>query len=451
MCVVCAYRPHFVFIRGTIYSMEDKKICERAVLVGVIWGKETQETVDKSLDELERLLDTAGGECIARLTQSKDAPDVRTVLGSGKVAELAYLCSCNDVGLVVFDCELSPSQIRNIEGIVGDGVSVIDRSMLILDIFALHAVTGEGKLQVELAQLKYTAPRLVGRGTELSRLGGGIGTRGPGEAQLELDRRHMQRRLCALEAQLDELDKNRRTQRASRGRSGITEIAIVGYTNAGKSTLLNRLTDAGILAEDKLFATLDTTTRKFTLPCGETVLLTDTVGFINKLPHHLVKAFKSTLDEVRNADIIMVVADASDPDFRMELDVTEQLLCDLGAAETPVLYVFNKCDRGILELGVIGREAAEDTVYISALTGQGIERLTERLETMVMNGKRRVTYVIPNGEAGVLNTLYKYATVESVEYGNTAITAVALADSRARGLLRRFAADGAEDTAEMDF
>lgn len=451
MCVVCAYRPHFVFIRGTIYSMEDKKICERAVLVGVIWGKETQETVDKSLDELERLLDTAGGECIARLTQSKDAPDVRTVLGSGKVAELAYLCSCNDVGLVVFDCELSPSQIRNIEGIVGDGVSVIDRSMLILDIFALHAVTGEGKLQVELAQLKYTAPRLVGRGTELSRLGGGIGTRGPGEAQFELDRRHMQRRLRALEAQLDELDKNRRTQRASRGRSGITEIAIVGYTNAGKSTLLNRLTDAGILAEDKLFATLDTTTRKFTLPCGETVLLTDTVGFINKLPHHLVKAFKSTLDEVRNADIIMVVADASDPDFRMELDVTEQLLCDLGAAETPVLYVFNKCDRGILELGGIGREAAEDTVYISALTGQGIERLTERLETMVMNGKRRVTYVIPNGEAGVLNTLYKYATVESVEYGDTAITAVALADSRARGLLRRFAADGAEDTAEMDF
>ena len=256
------------------FEKNEKSIKDRAVLVGVVWGSETQESVDKSLDELERLLETAGGECVARLTQNKESPDVRTVIGSGKTAELAYLCACNDVTLVVFDCEMSPSQIRNVEDVVGDNTRVIDRSMLILDIFALHAVTGEGKLQVELAQLKYTAPRLIGRGAELSRLGGGIGTRGPGESKLETDRRHMARRAQALEAQIAEMDKNRKTMRAARERSGICEVAIVGYTNAGKSTLLNRLTDAGILAEDKLFATLDPTTRKFELPSGETVLLT---------------------------------------------------------------------------------------------------------------------------------------------------------------------------------
>ncbi len=229
--------------------MSDKNTAsDRAILVGVVWGGESAESVEASLDELGELLRTAGGECIARLTQNKDTPDVRTVIGSGKVAELAYLCACNDITLVVFDCELSPSQIRNVEEIVGDGVRVIDRSMLILDIFALHAVTGEGKLQVELAQLKYTAPRLMGRGTELSRLGGGIGTRGPGESKLETDRRHLSRRIHALENQIAEMEKNRKTMRISRERSGIVEVAIVGYTNVGKSTLLNRLTDAQILA-----------------------------------------------------------------------------------------------------------------------------------------------------------------------------------------------------------
>ena len=429
----------------------EKNIKASAVLVGLVWGDETQESVDKSLDELERLLETAGGECVARLTQSKDTPDVRTVIGSGKASELAYLCACNDVTLVVFDCEMSPSQIRNLEDIVGDGIRVIDRSMLILDIFALHAVTGEGKLQVELAQLKYTAPRLMGHGNELSRLGGGIGTRGPGESKLETDRRHMMRRIHALESQIAEMDKNRKTMRAARDKSGIVEVAIVGYTNAGKSTLLNRLTDAGILAEDKLFATLDPTTRKFTLPSGETVLLTDTVGFINKLPHHLIRAFQSTLEEACLADILMIIIDASDENAQEQLEVTEQLLCDLGASGKPTLYVFNKCDRGIANIGRLGREAADNIVCISALTGQGCEQMVSKLEGMVLEGKRRVTYLIPNSDGGALNTLYKYATVESVDYGADGMTVVALADSRARGMMKKYAVDDIEEADGEDY
>ena len=417
---------------------------DRTVLVGIVTQKETQEMLDKSMDELERLLETAGGECVARLTQSKESPDVRTVIGSGKAAELAYLCACNDVTLVVFDCEMSPSQIRNLENILGDEVRVIDRSMLILDIFALHAVTGEGKLQVELAQLKYTAPRLMGRGAEMSRLGGGIGTRGPGESKLETDRRHLQRRIHALEAQIAEMDKNRKTMRASRDKSGIPEVAIVGYTNAGKSTLLNRLTDAGILAEDKLFATLDPTTRKFFLPGGEPVLLTDTVGFINKLPHHLVRAFRSTLEEACSADILMIIVDASDENFKDQLRVTEDLLCELGAADKPTLYVFNKCDKGMAEPPVVGRESADNVAFISALTGQGVDRMVSLLEGMVLSDKRRVTYLIPNSEAGALNTFYKNATVENVEYGADGITVTALADARVRGMMRKYALDDPE-------
>ena len=443
--------PAFVFRKGDHMAELEKNIQDKAVLVGLVWGNETQESVDKSLDELERLLQTAGGECVARLTQNKDTPDVRTVIGSGKASELAYLCAVNDVTLVVFDCEMSPSQIRNVEDIVGDGVRVIDRSMLILDIFALHAVTGEGKLQVELAQLKYTAPRLIGHGSELSRLGGGIGTRGPGESKLETDRRHMQRRIHALETQIAEMDKNRKTMRAARDRSGIVEVAIVGYTNAGKSTLLNRLTDAGILAEDKLFATLDPTTRKFTLPSGESVLLTDTVGFINKLPHHLIRAFRSTLEEACLADILMIIIDASDENAKEQLEVTENLLCDLGATDKPTLYVFNKCDRGIADLGKLGREAADNVVYISALTGRGCEQMVAKLESMVLEGKRRVTYAIPNSDGGALNTLYKYATVESVEYGADGMTVVALADSRARGMMKKYAVDDVEETNEEDY
>ena len=433
--------------------MENEKIIgERAVLVGIVTRGESEAELGKSLDELERLLDTAGGVAVARLTQNKETPDPRTLIGSGKVAELAYICACNEITLVVFDCDLAPSQIRNIEDIVGDNVRVIDRSMLILDIFALHAVTGEGKLQVELAQLKYTAPRLIGHGAEMSRLGGGIGTRGPGESKLESDRRHMKRRINALEEQIDELEKNRRTMRASRDKSGIPKIAIVGYTNAGKSTLLNALTDAGILAQDKLFATLDPTTRKYELPSGESVLLTDTVGFINKLPHHLVSAFRSTLEEACYADILLIVIDASDPEYKKCLEVTESLLTDLGAGGKPTLYVFNKCDRGVAEYMSIGKSAPlENTVYISAKTGQGLSVLISKIEEILQDGKRRITYRIPNGEAGALSTLYKYATVEDVEYGAEYIEAVALADAKARGLMKKYAIDDIPETSEDDW
>ena len=431
--------------------MSEKELSadSRAVLVGLVQRGESVEALERSMDELEGLLKTAGGECIARLTQNKEAPDARTMIGSGKAAELAYLCAVNDADLVVFDCELSPSQIRNLENIMGDKVRVIDRSMLILDIFALHAVTGEGKLQVELAQLKYTAPRLMGKGTELSRLGGGIGTRGPGESQLETDRRHLQRRIRALEDQIDEMEKNRRTMRASRDRSGIVQVAIVGYTNAGKSTLLNALTDAGILAEDKLFATLDPTTRKYELPCGESILLTDTVGFINKLPHHLVSAFHSTLEEACMADVLLIIIDASDPRFSEQLEVTENLLVELGAVGKPTLYVFNKCDRGFAELREIGRASDADNIaYISALTGQGMDTLISKLEAIVTEGKRRVTYFIPNADAGALNTLYRVATVEDVEYGADGMTVVALADAKARGMMKKYALDDAPEPKE---
>ena len=411
----------------------------KAVLVGICTDDADSEELEKSLAELERLLDTAGGVCFAKLIQNKDKPDPRTLIGSGKVRELAALCRGNDVELVVFDEELSPSQIRNLEDEIGDDVRVIDRSMLILDIFALHAVSREGKLQVELAQLKYTAPRLTGQGKDLSRLGGGIGTRGPGESKLESDRRHMKHRIVALEEELRALDKNRRTMRAARDRSGIPKIAIVGYTNAGKSTLLNRLTDAGILAEDKLFATLDPTTRKFELPSGESVLLTDTVGFIRKLPHHLIKAFKSTLDEASYADVLMIVLDVSDPEYRTQLDVTEKLLDELGASGKPTLYVLNKCDLGAAFMPTVGVPAEHSwTVAVSARTGQGIDRLTELLQEVLHEGKKRVVFHIPNGEAGAVNTLYQNATVEDVEYGADGITVTAVVDQKVHGMLKRF-------------
>ncbi len=416
----------------------EKSLDCRGVLVGVEDGSVSHSQVLAELDELSRLLDTAGGVTVAQVIQNKATPDPRTWIGSGKVAEIGELCAANEVDLVIFDTELSPSQIRNLEdGISPEGkVRVIDRSMLILDIFALHATTGEGKLQVELAQLRYTAPRLIGKGTQLSRQGGGIGTRGPGESQLESDRRHIQRRIKALEDELELLDKNRRTMRASRDRSGLSKIAIVGYTNAGKSTLLNRLTDAGILAEDKLFATLDPTTRKFELPGGESVLLTDTVGLIRKLPHHLINAFRSTLDEAVYADMLMIVIDASDPECREQLQVTRDLLADLGAGDKPTLYVFNKCDRGVAEVLDMGRAPErEDAVWISAVTGQGCEAMVARLEQMLAAGKRLCKFIIPNAKQGLLNVLYTDATVKTVDYGPEAVTVEAVVDARVRGML----------------
>ena len=419
--------------------MENKKIKNsRAVLVALCQDNAQLEEVEKSLDELERLLDTAGGEVFARLIQNKDTPDVRTVIGSGKVQELKQLCSNNEVNMVIFDGDLSPSQIRNLEDEV-DNVSVIDRSMLILDIFALHAKTGEGKLQVELAQLKYTAPRLIGKGNELSRLGGGIGTRGPGESKLESDKRHMKRRITALEAELAVLEKNRMTMRASRDKSGIPKVAIVGYTNAGKSTLLNRLTDAGILAEDKLFATLDPTTRKYELPSGESILLTDTVGFIRKLPHHLIKAFKSTLDEAVYADILVILADASDEEYPSQLSVTREILGELGAADKPTVYVFNKCDKGIsASPATVINTDTEKYVMLSAKNGDGVQTLVDMIDTIIHEGKTRAVFVIPNAEQGAINILYKNATVENVEYGTDAVTVTAIVDAKARGMMRKY-------------
>ena len=431
--------------------MEEKIIKDsRAVLVSLCTDNSKLKEVETSLDELARLLDTAGGEEVARLIQNKDAPDVRTVVGSGKVAELKQICEANEVKLVVFDIDLSPSQIRNLENELGD-VNVIDRSMLILDIFALHAVTGEGKLQVELAQLKYTAPRLMGKGSEMSRLGGGIGTRGPGETKLESDRRHLQRRITALENELEILDKNRRTMRASRDKSGITKVSIVGYTNAGKSTLLNRLTNAGILAEDKLFATLDPTTRKHELPGGETVLLTDTVGFIRNLPHHLIKAFKSTLDEAVYADILMILIDASDEEFPSQLGVTQQILGELGAADKPTIYVFNKCDRGMVcpPSAVINTDS-ENYICISAQNGNGVDELSELLESVVHQGTTRATFFIPNAEQGALNKLYSDATVESVDYGPDGVTVIAVVDAKVRGMLRKYDTEPPKNTDEED-
>lgn len=424
------------------FSKNKEEHISKAILVGIVTRENNAEEVEKELDELARLLDTAGGEEFARLIQNKDTPDPRTMIGSGKIAELSELCKNNGIKLVIFDAELSPSQIRNIEDDIGDDVRCIDRSMLILDIFALHATTGEGKLQVELAQLKYTAPRLIGKGTELSRLGGGIGTRGPGESKLESDRRHMKRRITALEEELRELEKNRMTMRASRDRSQIPQIAIVGYTNAGKSTLLNTLTDAGILAENKLFATLDPTTRKLKLPSGESVLLTDTVGFIRKLPHHLVKAFKSTLDEAVYADILMIVIDAHDDEARAQLDVTESLLAELGAAGKPTIYVYNKCDLGIsseLPSYIANNEDPNRVVCaISAKSGEGVDTLLDKIEGIIHQGKSRVTFVIPNSEQAALNILYKNANVESVDYGYEGVTVVAVVDQKVRGMLKKY-------------
>ncbi|MCI8589779.1 MAG: GTPase HflX [Clostridiales bacterium] len=404
----------------------------KVALIAIITPEQGETETNYSLAELARLVDTAGGEAVIWLTQTKQRPDTALFLGSGKCCELKELCQNEEIELVVADAELTPSQIRNLEDEVG--VRVIDRSMLILDIFALHATTAEGKLQVELAQLKYTAPRLMGKGKELSRLGGGIGTRGPGESKLESDRRHLRRRMAVLEEKLKELERVRAVQRKQRERAGLFKIAIAGYTNAGKSTLMNRLTDAGVLEEDKLFATLDPTTRKFSFPSGTTVLLTDTVGFIRHLPHHLIKAFASTLDEAAGADGLLVIVDASDPQCHTHIEITNTLLSDLGAANKPILYVFNKCD----VLTQLMPEQKEDCLFISAKTGLHLDKLIEKMEQMALGGKTKVCYLFPPADAGAMHKLYENGAVESVDYTEEGAVVLAVVDEKIKGMYSRW-------------
>ncbi len=392
--------------------MEDIS-AKKAILVSIAERSSQVSECERSLDELERLLNTAGGESCAKVIQIKESYDPRTCIGSGKVAEIKDMCASLGSELIVFDFELTPAQIRNIEGDIGEVAAVIDRSMLILDIFALHAVSGEGKLQVELAQLRYSAPRIMGRGIELSRQGGGIGSRGPGESKLETDRRHMKERIYTLERRIEEMEHNRAVMRAQRDRSGLPKLALVGYTNAGKSTLLNRLTDAGVLAEDKLFATLDPTTRKLILPSGDTALLTDTVGFIRKLPHHLIKAFKSTLDEVRYADILIIVSDLSDPEMREQLAVTEQVIEELGGAGKPVIHVYNKADA----CEFVGYETDDDmTIAISAKDGMGVEELLRLIDKVVHESKKRCRLLIPYSAQHLVSSIYNTCKVHSADY-----------------------------------
>ncbi len=409
---------------------------QKAILVSIAKSQSDVPETEKSLDELERLLDTAGGETIARVIQVKDAFDPRTCIGAGKVQEIKELVNRNEVDTVIFDFELSPSQIRNLEDALGEECRVIDRTVLILDIFARHAVTGEGKLQVELAQLKYTVPRLVGQGAALSRLGGGIGTRGPGESKLESDKRHLHERIRALERQLQDLSETRRTMRAARDRSGMTKVALVGYTNAGKSTLLNALTDAGVLCEDKLFATLDPTTRRLTLPDGQEVLLTDTVGFIRNLPHHLIHAFRSTLDEVVYADVIVLVTDATDPEAEEHIQVTESLLDELGAKDKQILYVFNKCDR-MPDFPKEGIKRTENKIYISADKQYGLTLLLDTLAEIIRGGKERVTMLVPYTELGKVASLRSEGIIEEQEYTEEGVRIVALLE---RGYIGKYAA-----------
>lgn len=397
--------------------MQEKQL-EKAVLVSADIGEYDCEA---SLDELSELAQTAGAEEIARVIQKRDAYEPATVIGEGKLAELKELCQNHSATLLIFDCELTSSQIRNIED--ETEVRVIDRTMLILDIFAARAVSREGKLQVELAQLRYRLPRLMGLGTSLSRLGGGIGTRGPGETQLETDRRHIRRRIDKLSAELKELEQRRGYSRERRKKDNVQIGAIVGYTNAGKSTLLNLLTGAGVLAEDKLFATLDPTSRSIELPDGRNLLIVDTVGLIRRLPHHLIEAFKSTLEEAACADIIIHVCDASDPEIAEKADVTLKTLADLGAAEIPVVTVFNKCDKITENI-----PTNESSVKISALMNKGIDELLRKISENLPQTSRRMNLLLPYDKAGFAAKLRENGKIFSEKYTETGVSVDALVD-----------------------
>lgn len=378
----------------------------RALLVEADTGDYDAEA---SLAELFELAESAGAEPVASITQKLQHIDPATCVGSGKLEEIKDYCEREDIDLIIFDLELSPVQIRNIEA--ATDVRVIDRTMLILDIFALRAGSREGKIQVELAQLKYMMPRLTGKGIEMSRLGGGIGTRGPGESKLETDRRHIKRKMETLKEQLRDVEEHRRQLRSRRSKDNVITVAIVGYTNAGKSTLMNTLTDAGVLSEDKLFATLDPTSRALKLPCGVSVMLIDTVGLVRRLPHHLVEAFKSTLEEAAQADIILNVCDASSEESRLHLEVTRDLLASLSSLDKPIIPVLNKCD--LLSDNMSGISGA---VHISAKYGTGIDELLTAIEENLPKKLKRVKLLLPFDKAGIAAKLRQTAVLHSEEY-----------------------------------
>lgn len=405
------------------------------LLAGVHTGKRDTltDTTEESMEELSELAKTAGAEVVCSVIQNKADLESATYMGEGKLEEIHAAISELEVDCVIFDDELSPVQLRNITDMLG--VKVLDRSMLILDIFAMRAKNGEGKLQVELAQLKYRLPRLRGMGVEMSRTGAGIGTRGPGETKLETDRRHIHRRISALEEELDELKKHRSLLRARRQKDGVITAALVGYTNAGKSTLLNALTDADVFAENKLFATLDPTSRALVLEDNRNILLVDTVGFIRKLPHHLVEAFKSTLEEAVVADILLHVVDAANPEYRQHMQVVDEVLKQIGAVGKPEVLVYNKCD--------LAEELPEtlqnqNTVYISAKTGMGMENLISAIADTAPGKKQKIKICIPYSEGALANRLYTEQKVLSQEHTGEGTVMELLADSRTYDMLREY-------------